>query len=211
MTTRRDAARQAASQAAANVWARAGRPEARMTSAEYTGLVEVLIHHITLRFEQARLDVTFGEVVYGVLEAYLPPLFLRHISPQAGGGPEDLLDALDDAVLDHGTVPWRPPCHNDRQFVESVLGHDDRSYFAALVEVRAEGSRLEHLVVTQYMDQRQLLGRPPSFAEVAQALAAYGVGPGAVEKLLFGFSNRLRAQGAPRSSPERQGGGSAAA
>lgn len=194
----RDAARQRARQAAADVWSRAGRAEVRLTSEEHVSLFTVLYQHVVIRFGSVLPEEVCGTVVETALSRHLPPLYLRHTC-ETGAGPDDLLAGLDDAALDllgdrRVAADTCQRQRDDEQLVRAVFGHGDMAYRAALHEVRVAGSRMEFLVVTEYMSRRQVRGDPPPPAEVADALADHGVTAADVERLMFRFSRRLSAQ-----------------
>jgi hypothetical protein len=197
------AARRRAHQAASQVWARTGRPGVRLSPGEHAALYRVLHEHVVARFG-CRLTVSTCSVVVEIaLSRFLPPLYLRH-SSEIGKGPDDLLRELDDVALDllrkggstQGQSPTQlavPADESDAELVQSVFGYDDAVYAAALREVQLDDARMEYLVVTEYMTRRQVLGHPPQFVDVAEALSLYGVTPRDVERLMFRFSSRMAA------------------
>jgi len=162
----------------------------------------VLHEHVVARFGCRLSTTTCAVVVEIALARFLPPLYLRH-SSEIGEGPDDLLRLLDDVALDvfsNGASELRLPAsqatsgQSGARLVQSVFGRTDVSYLAALREAQADGARMEYLVVTEYVASQQLLGRAPTAADIAHALAACGVTSHDVERLMFRFSNRLAAQ-----------------
>lgn len=183
------------------LWARASRPGARLTATDYRAVYQVVHRNAELRFGSVLDDVEIHRVVAFALHDQLPALFLRPFSDRVGT-PDDVFDALDNAALDvHAGV--QPTCEGrschprrstDREIVWSVFGHDDRDYEAALGEARRQGSRMEFLVVTEYLSKREVWGRAPSWQEIADNLSTYGITAAGVERLMFRFTRRLAAR-----------------
>ena len=192
----RQQARRRAHQAAKAVWARACRRRARLSADDYRQLEGVLWRDVRLRFP-ALSDEQCNRAVQHGLQQTLPQLFLRH-QTHCDGGPADLLNAIDNAGLEllrHGHLEAAGQddgsAVSDAQFVNAVFGEDDHAYLAALLELRWAGSRMEFLVVTQYVTLRETLHEPPSWDDVAAALTGQGVTAADVERLMFRFNTRL--------------------
>ena len=199
----REIARKRARQAAIDVWARAGRLDARLRPEEYARLFSVLREYVIAGFGRVLDDERCAKVVEIALAGFLPPLYIRHVrfSDPQEIGPDELIDNLGDialAELGH-TEQDQPPIdcggqESDEDLVSNIFGHGADAYQTSIREVRLDGGLLEYLVVTHYMDRRHVRGEPPAYAEVVSDLDGYGLTVNDVERILFNFANRIAAQ-----------------
>lgn len=194
--------RQRAAQAVAAIWYRAGRPGERVNAADISLLEQILCGYLRFRFREAVMHQDIEVIVKRRLKVALPPLFLRLTIE--GPSPEDLLNHLTDDVLDalHPSPSAFPPVGehssvvkletpDDDRAAELLGGYDSSSVLAALKEARSEGSVMEIMVVTQYLDLCETEGEHPSWQEVAEKLSHERISKSDVARLVLNFVNRL--------------------
>lgn len=200
---REDDPRQRAAQAVAAIWYRAGRPGERINAQDISVLETILCGYLRFRFRDAVVHHDIELIVKRRLKVALPPLFLR-LSIE-GPSPEDLLNHLVDDVLDtlHPNQTTCPPIEsepnvarldvsNGHHAADLLGGYDPSSVLAAMKQARAEGSILEIVVVTQYLDLCETMGEHPSWQEVAEKmLPNERISRSDVARLILNFVDRL--------------------
>jgi hypothetical protein len=172
--------------AASAVWSASGRTGSGLPRSHYIRLYQAASAHLCHRYAGCFDEDAQAVIVVRTLRAYLAPFFQRHLQEGAGGNPDCIFTVLDEKALDFiserrkSRQPADGPSSieavvlldEDDELVQRVFGPDCsvHSYYQAVSELLARGSRLQFIVIHTYMDEWEVTGKRPKDAEIARKL-----------------------------------------